>query len=1015
MSAGRIETPRDLDAAARALNEALRTQTSPQRQLHALVGFHERTAHLPLTWRKTYFLPHSRALLRLILHPYTTGHSPGLWRTAMRFLDDVHEASSDSPEYADARAELLCKATLAFAYLGDYRQLHAFLQDAGVPMRKADELSWSEVYGAGPDAFAMFVAYRAAEAPPEDPHHPLNAALLRWSAWRSHDDAASVVLLEEGAHETIAGAVLRMEISTRRGSGAVHINNVLGADADMTREQLLGARQLAAGHAESQLGHRFEGRDAYFQIIDLHAAFSGGSLGLAATVGLACHLSGQVNARLRWTLPADTACIASLDASGRLESVAWETIRRKIDLAFFSPLRRIVIPAGHIEAATRRVQELQREYPQRSFEVLAAATFRDCFRPGHAVETITRNPYDRLQAFGRQHARTGMLLVAMLVLAAATWMLYRSYVMFPDLEATQGIQVPENAIVYNPHDALTWAFRDGRTVIDPVLANGDLEVGDGFSRVFRVYNMTPRPFEVCISVEGGDEGQWYINDGGGVQRLEAATPRRLSVMYAPTEASRRHRAALLFRDGPNGRELFRIELQGTAGRSETGGYALRLDGRSQYLSWGRQALAFTHGNLTIEAWVRSLGWNGCFLHNGADMPGNADRPNLTLDFRDGIPQLSVGDEHITVPLETPLKPQEWYHIALSYAINPPVLRFFLDGRMLLEWRVPLSMPARMAPYVNLGASADSSSAGSFLECEVDNFRVWWELQDEATVRRNMRNTSSGGTPGLKANFTMETWSDETAFNTGGDSPDAVLLGRPAFVRSTAPIAPDVSLPVIGPGPHDLPGLTLVPGSWLRFSRQLLPRHGDATFACWWHTDVGRGTAFVVQNLGRCISLSADTVATLYSGCRRDVLGRVTPGWHHLAVRVLRDGRKEVFIDGVQRATVEPCMPAEAEFDWHAGYEGITFGLYDDTYTALSASQEQNVREALSRTRRIAEICVWKRLLSNEEMVLLARGEDPPPDHLVAWWRFDRSMTAELNFIDRVAKQPLHVRKAGGYR
>ncbi|MBR9975775.1 MAG: hypothetical protein KFF77_09365 [Bacteroidetes bacterium] len=1014
MSDGRITTPRELDAAGRALIETLRSTHSPQLQLQALVSFHDGTAHLPFPWRKAYLLPQLRTLLRLLLHPYTTGLPPRLWQSAWHYFEEMRENVRDETDAGQAGQELLCKLALSHGCACDFRSLHAFLLNTGTPLRDLDEQQWRAVYGAGPDPFAMFEAYCMTQEA-EDSHHPLRAALLRWSAWRLHAEAVSVVLLEEGAHDAVAGAVLRMEIATRRGSGGVHINNVLGADADMTREQLLGARRLAAAFAQARIGHRFDTRDVYYQIIDLHAAFSGGSLGLAATVGLICHLSGEVNARVRWTLPADTACIASLDEDGALESVPWDTIRRKIALAFFSPLRRIVIPAHHVEAATTFIQELQRSYPQRAFEVLAASTFHDCFRSGHAVETMTRNPYDRLQTLGRRHARTGVLLAALLALGAALFLFYRSYIIFPDLEVTQGIHVPTNAIVYNPNDSLDWALRDGKQVLDASLAYGNLEVGDGFSRVFTVYNMTPMPKDVFIAVEGADPDQWYINAGGGAQQLASVIPLRLSVMYAPTGASSGHHAALVFRDGAGGRELFRIVMHGAAGRAIAGGYALRLDGSTQFLTWGKEALAFTNGDLTFEAWVRSLSWNGCLLHNGVGMSGSAERSNVVLGFDNGTPQVSIGDEHITVPLESTMKPDMWYHIALSYSVTRSLLRLIVDGKNVLERRQPLVMPDRMTPFVSLGAFSDSLGAGRFLDCEVDNLRVWWHMLDEGAVQRNMQRTLPGGTPGLKANFPMELFSHETAFNNGGDSPDAELRGRPSFVRSAAPLSLDISLPVPGAGPLDKPALFLPPGSYLRFARQVLPRHSDATFAFWWFTGTKRSTAMVVQNLGQCIGISGDTVATLFSGCRSDILGAVAPGWHHVAVRVLRDGRKEVFIDGAQRASVEACPSSAVPHDWHEGYEGITFGVYDDTYTAMSARQHRTARESLSRTRRIADVAIWKRLLSNDELAMLAEGVPPPPDHLVAFWSFDQSPTVELNIIDKVSGQLLHVRRAAGYR
>ena len=1021
MKKTRITTPGELHAAAGTLEDALRAFHSPQLQFRALIAFHEDTAHLPLAWRVVYLLPHAHTLQRLVMHPYVRGFPPEIWISAWRFYRDTVEsqaapAAREREEQELAKQELLCNAALSCGYVADVRTLHSVFAEARLPQCPVDEPAWLRISGAGPDPFAIFDAYCASQTECLDARHPLHAARQRWVQWSQNEDAVSLVLLEEGTESQIAGAVLRMEISSRRRGGGLHINNVLGADADMTQRQLRGAGRLAVAFIQRQLGDHLDGRDLYFQILDLHAAFSGGSLGLAAAVGLICHLSRQVNGRLRWRLAAETACVGSLDESGALDPVPWDTIQRKIHLAFFSPVRRVVIPVAHVEAAMREVQALQRAHPWRSFELYPAASYEDCFRPAHVVEAIHRNPYDRAQTIVRRHARAGLLVLALAALVAAGILFYRTSFVFPNLEATSGITVASGAIVYNPNDSLDWAFRDGRQIAEARVSFGDLEVGDGFTRTFTLYNMTPRPQDVFLSIEGPDAGQWYLNSGGGPLRLESVRPTHVSVRYAPLASAPRYAAALVLRDGPAGSELFRLELAGAAGRAQPGGYALRLDGAPSYMSWGTHGLAFTHSELTLESWVRSVSWNGYFLYNGHNTPQSLAQGNLTVRFVDGFPQIALGAARFTVNLPRPMKPDRWHHVALSYSLARSVIRFFLDGALRAEHRVPVVMLDRMTPYVSLGAYADSASVSGFLDCEVDNFRIWWSLRDEADLRRTMHASLPSTTPALKANFDMEVISDVTGFNGSGESPDAELRARPGMVRSSAPLRSQVVRPTRTAGPRGTPAIELPAGTYLHFARQLLPRKSRATFAFWWYASDTRGTAFVVKNPGNFVSFSSDTIAMSYSGCRTDIIGTIGRGWHHVAVRVLEDGRREVFIDGTQRAVLEDCnIPGTDFHDWHHRYEGISFGVFEDNEVAFSARLHAAMRESLSRPRRLADIMIWKRLLANEEIALLAAGADPPPDHLAAWWRFDHAPNADLNFTDRVDNQLLHVKSLPAFR
>lgn len=1017
-----IETPAELDGAASALASSLRALRSPHLQLHTLIAFYDDIDHLHNTWKVAYLLPHRRTLIRLLIHPYTQGGRPQLWVSAMRFLRDVTQRRSDGDDVRHARRETIVKGVLAHAYVSDLRRMHAFLLEAELPMRDMDEDQWQRIYGAGPVPFAMFESYCDYHSVELDEAHLLNVALQQWRMFLNRPDAVSVILLERMREaEFSAGAVLQMEIVTRYGEGGVHINNQLGTDADLTRMQLQAAREFAQDFAQQHTGYAFDRYEVFFQFIDLHAAFSGGSLGLATTVGLASHLSRRVNARLRWTLNADTSCIASLDAEGGLEPVEWTTIRRKLDLAFHSPLRRVVIPDTHREEASRHIRKLQQEFPQRHFEVYSASRFSDCFRPGHVVSTEERNPYDRIASFTRRHARTLLLLLSLLLLLVAGGLFYQSYVAFPNLEHVHSVAVEDNAIVYNPHDSLAWAFRDGPLLRPATVPFGELVTGDGFSRSFVLYNMTPKPMDVWLSIEGPHAEQWYINSGTPQTRLESLLPSRISLMYAPTASGNRHEAALVLRDAEGGKEYFRLDLTGAAGRSLPGGYALRIGSGPDYMTWRGNALAFTAAEVTVESWVRSLSWDGCLLHNGPQVQTNPEQSNLTISFNEGVPQLFFAGERFTVPLAAPMKPNQWHHIALSYSLYRHTVRLFLDGSMLLEQKSNFIMHSRHAPYVTLGAYSDSLTATRFLDCEIDNFRVWDRMFDETEVRRTMHATLPASVAGLRASFDMETNIDVTAF-AGSGIEDAVLLHRPERVRSTAPVESGMSLPRLVEGPKinaesGIPGaLLLTPGYYLSVARQLLPRKSDASFAFWWHAGERRGTAMAVRNLDHFISFGSDTVAFTYSGCTSEIVGNIAPGWHHVVIRVLHTGRKEIFIDGIHRGSYDPCnIPGKNFHDWHHRYEGITFGVFDDKYSMFAGKMHTLMHETLAHPRRIADIAIWRRLLCNEEITRLAKGADPPLDHLVAYWRFDHPPTADLNIIDRVDGQLLHIKAAPAFR
>ncbi|MEW5796693.1 MAG: hypothetical protein AB1772_10090, partial [Candidatus Zixiibacteriota bacterium] len=116
---------------------------------------------------------------------------------------------------------------------------------------------------------------------------------------------------------------------------------------------------------------------ARFQVTDSDHVFTGDSIGLAAgLVAYAQLLRPEIHKHERF-IALEAAFTGCVDAGGRLTPVSAYTLRKKIERAFFSPIRYLVLPQKNFDTARAFLDDLARAWPRRRLHLVGATTLRD--------------------------------------------------------------------------------------------------------------------------------------------------------------------------------------------------------------------------------------------------------------------------------------------------------------------------------------------------------------------------------------------------------------------------------------------------------------------------------------------------------------------------------------------------------------------------------------------------------------------------------------------------------------
>ncbi len=1011
---GNIHTPADLDAAARSVWRWLEHEPSPMGKWRTILSFLDHASPLPEAWLWSYRRQFGPRLASFTAHPYVRHGTPREWRICVEQLVRVEDCPAEILDLAWR------KALRSHGQLGALREAMDLLHRCGRSSRDPASLDWEAVFGAGNSEYERFAAWASLFA--EDPAWPLlKAAREDWDHLRGSAGTVQTILLADTLDGNHEGVVLGLHLTSEPASmDRCEFRSPLSEDGAGTLAQLSRALRLARIHLQSQV-HAEPGALALgFSYTHGQAAFLGASLGLASFAAAFEALSLAGNFRVRSTVRPASAFVGSLLESGEVESGSWEHFAPKLRAAFHSHIERLVLPSAHYERSLTLLAAMTSEYPGRTLKLIPASSARDLLKDDTVFVMEKRNALDQGTEFCRSHAIVLLVGLFVFALGIAGFFAWKAAYGYPNLERALGIDIRTNAIVYNPKDSLEWCFRDNGLVREPVIPFGDLEVGDGCTRNFWVWNMTPHDLPIRFDLEGPDARDWFVNLAAGDQIVPATSSLRMSLMYAPTRAGTRKQATLVLRDPNGGREYTRLTLTGAAGPFLPGGYAIALNGRYDEVLFGPRSEFLEAKEGTFECWFRleHPPRLSTILSDARDFPDEPAYANFLLniiDERKIIANVGTGTLSAFLPPGRALRLHAWHHLALTYSQTQGQISLYVDGILVGRHTQPFLFEGVGRHYASIGSENVGQKVKGFFSGALDQMRFWHRCVAEKDIPSLMRRSFPSETPDLVGFWHADIPSEESLYSASGRAHNGDLVGRVSYVRSSLPLP---LLPRAKVARVDgVPCLVLERGAFLVHPRPVVPRFSEATISVRFHYDGQPWIVYAVMNpvRGR-IQCYADSGGLYYFGDRHWRLADLAPGWHTLTCRITRSSEISFDLDGKSLGTAS-LETSDGTIlttkDWLHRYMGIQFGYSDDGYNNFGPQSYYKNTENLDRPRALRNIGIWSRRLSDAEV----RNLDLrfPPDGLEAHWTLDHLPDANMNLVDPQSGRLLHVRSTGPRR
>jgi hypothetical protein len=161
-----------------------------------------------------------------------------------------------------------------------------------------------------------------------------------------------------------------------------------------------------------------------FALSDREAAFVGRSLEAPLALLAAGGLVNGFYGRPLVLFPNDTAVTGGVDGEGRILPVDADGLKAKLRAAFFSPLRRVVVPWPNLQEAVSVIEELRLAHPNRKLDLQSADTLEALWNDRNVAAAGPVTAVVRLTAGLRRNrvriawsaASAGILLILALLL-----------------------------------------------------------------------------------------------------------------------------------------------------------------------------------------------------------------------------------------------------------------------------------------------------------------------------------------------------------------------------------------------------------------------------------------------------------------------------------------------------------------------------------------------------------------------------------------------------------------------
>jgi Concanavalin A-like lectin/glucanases superfamily len=484
---------------------------------------------------------------------------------------------------------------------------------------------------------------------------------------------------------------------------------------------------------------------------NIKVVYRGASFGLGAAIISACNYFRHTNSRKRFKISNAAAFTGAIDGGGNVLKVNSNSVKNKIEAAFFSWVKYCVVPKENLADAKEAYEGLKALYPTKEMEIISVEYTLEVFEHKElfVTENLSVNNYVKLLTNKYRYTSVALLLLitAGLVFVLASKLLPKDIKPLPNTET-------DMSLIYAPDRDTNWIFTNNNYLGGDTIDFGDVAIGDQWFPMIEFWNNGRGKEEFNVYINGKDKEEFqltwlYRNEQPEApNKINEGTSQTVYTKFVPVKGEGYKNAELVFE---NKKTLSRktIFLKGIAKRYSNG-YCIDI-GKVDDALVLEPNTNLLQDNFTISFWIKPYfidKEDGIPILRVDNNPLSNNKIGINISGIDSLIDVSIhGSKSTEIPYIkkfTGLKPRfnEWNFIAFTVSdtsaaiiLNDKHEKFSIDRNALRKINDCIY-------FGRLHPSERKSVSKSLQQCKyyLDEFRIFSKVYSPEELIKNRMNS-----------------------------------------------------------------------------------------------------------------------------------------------------------------------------------------------------------------------------------------------------------------------------------
>lgn len=556
------------------------------------------------------------------------------------------------------------------------------------------------------------------------------------------DSTINILLVEHDVTEqnyssgTIQSLLCTTERKKKEKDKQIEFENITELEDKSLEETLKDiyacSNKLIKSISGKHIGGRIK-RRLRFQ--NVKGIYKGASLGLGGAILSTCNHFNFANKRKRYLISNSAAFTGAINKDGKVLMVNSESIKNKVEAAFFSWVKYCIVPKENLNDAIEALEDLKLLYPTKNFQIIGVENVVAIFENKDIirVENIAFRDYT-----AGIYNNNKIISLTILFLITSVIVFLTAYKFLPkDIKPLPKTE-NEMYIIYTPDRDTNWVFRNENFFGGDTINFGDVAIGDQWFPLIEFWNNGRRKEEFKVFIEGKDKEEFdltwvYKNEQPEAPKfINEGVLQNLYVKFVPTNVEGSKNAVLVF-ENKSTKSRKEIYLKGISKRFNNG-YCIDISEVDDALVLEPNS-NLIQDNTTISFWIKPYFIDprkDSFLFSIENNPLTNNKFGITIKSSDStICLIFHGSKSTEIPrtiisTETKFNSNSWNYFGMSIKDSNLIL---VINETIKIFYIPQNTLRKFNDYIYFGALRPSERINTLAEyfvCKyyLDEFEIF---------------------------------------------------------------------------------------------------------------------------------------------------------------------------------------------------------------------------------------------------------------------------------------------------